>query len=174
MSEGEVKSGPQWARLIKRLLNPPFGTDTSERLLMGEAADAIRYLLERVSPVSEALITEVTEWRGCALYDPTMEGPRFKGWDRSALERCRATAEKAGAVPLPPRDCAVDAQTSLASLTTQLEAERERATKAEERCEAYKGQVEAGAKEIGRLTDALLRCALFQRGALKTGEPSHD
>jgi chromosome segregation ATPase len=43
----------------------------------------------------------------------------------------------------------------ITTLTTQLEAERERATKAEERCEAYKGQVEAGAKEIERLREAL-------------------
>lgn len=32
---------------------------------------------------------EVIEWHECAKHDPTMEGPRFKGWDRSALERCR-------------------------------------------------------------------------------------
>jgi hypothetical protein len=25
----------------------------------------------------------------CALYDATMEGPRFKGWNRSALDRLR-------------------------------------------------------------------------------------
>lgn len=91
---GEVRPDTHWARLVKRLLNPPFGTDTSERLLMGEAADAVRYLLERVSPASEALMAEVAAWRECALYDPTMEGPRFKGWDRSALDRCRVAAEK--------------------------------------------------------------------------------
>jgi hypothetical protein len=32
---------------------------------------------------------EVMEWRECAQYDPLMEGQRFKGWNRSALDRCR-------------------------------------------------------------------------------------
>ncbi len=40
----------------------------------------------------EALTAEVQAWRECALYDATMEGPVFKGWDRSALERCRRAA----------------------------------------------------------------------------------
>ena len=30
--------------IVKRLLDPQFGSDTTERLLMGSAADAIRYL----------------------------------------------------------------------------------------------------------------------------------
>lgn len=38
-----------------------------------------------------ALEQEVRAWRECALYDATMEGPAFKGWDRSALDRCRRT-----------------------------------------------------------------------------------
>jgi hypothetical protein len=38
-----------------------------------------------------ALLQEVTAWRVCARYDPQMEGPAFKGWDRSALDRCRRT-----------------------------------------------------------------------------------
>ncbi len=33
-----------------------------------------------------ALLIEFDE---CALYDATMEGPRFKGWNRSALDRLR-------------------------------------------------------------------------------------
>ena len=37
----------------------------------------------------ERLRAEVEAWRECAKYDPLMEGPRFKGWDRSALDRCR-------------------------------------------------------------------------------------
>lgn len=32
---------------------------------------------------------EIDAWHECAQYDPLMEGPRFKGWDRSALDRCR-------------------------------------------------------------------------------------
>lgn len=38
-----------YAKIVKRLLNPPFGTETSERLLMGTAADAIRTLLDEVA-----------------------------------------------------------------------------------------------------------------------------
>lgn len=33
-----------------------------------------------------ALLIELDE---CAQYDATMEGPRFKGWNRSALDRLR-------------------------------------------------------------------------------------
>lgn len=40
----EVSRKP-YDMIVKRLLNPPFGTETSERLLMGTAADAIRTLL---------------------------------------------------------------------------------------------------------------------------------
>lgn len=42
--------------------------------------------------VIEAQAAEIEQWRSCALYDATMEGPVFKGWDRSALERCRRAA----------------------------------------------------------------------------------
>jgi hypothetical protein len=34
-------------------------------------------------------------WRECALYDALMSGPVFKGWDRSALDRCRRQYEAA-------------------------------------------------------------------------------
>lgn len=37
----------------------------------------------------KAAAEELEEWRACALYDPMMDGPRFKGWDRSQMERCR-------------------------------------------------------------------------------------
>ena len=37
----------------------------------------------------EELRFEVEEWRSCARYTPLMEGPIFKGWDRSQMERCR-------------------------------------------------------------------------------------
>jgi hypothetical protein len=43
-------------------------------------------------PNCEAQAAEIEQWRSCALYDATMEGPVFKGWDRSALERCRREA----------------------------------------------------------------------------------
>ncbi len=43
--DGEVVRKP-YDMIVKRLLNPPFGTETSERLLMGTAADAIRTLID--------------------------------------------------------------------------------------------------------------------------------
>jgi hypothetical protein len=46
--------------------------------LAGKAADEIKRLM-----------TECEAWRECARYDAMMEGPRFAGWDRSALNRCR-------------------------------------------------------------------------------------
>lgn len=42
---------------------------------------------------NEALREQVEQWAGCAMYDATMEGPVFKGWDRSALDRCRKRHE---------------------------------------------------------------------------------
>ncbi len=35
---------------------------------------------------------KLAEWEACALYDATMEGPVFKGWNRSALDRLRRAA----------------------------------------------------------------------------------
>jgi hypothetical protein len=40
----------------------------------------------------EAQAAEIEQWRSCARYDAMMEGPAFKGWDMSALERCRRAA----------------------------------------------------------------------------------
>jgi len=40
---------------------------------------------------------EIDDWRSCAKYDPLMEGLRFKGWDRSQMERCRKKYIEAGA-----------------------------------------------------------------------------
>jgi len=37
----------------------------------------------------KALEQEVQDWRECAMYDALMSGPKFKGWNRSALDRCR-------------------------------------------------------------------------------------
>lgn len=51
--------------IVKRLLDPQFGSDTTERLLMGSAADAIRYLQgERVR--LQALLD--TSDRGSPVY----------------------------------------------------------------------------------------------------------
>ena len=45
----------------------------------------------------DAQAAEVAAWRECALYDATMEGPVFKGWDRSAMDRARRRfIERAG------------------------------------------------------------------------------
>ena len=45
--------------------------------------------LEQADAEIARLLAEVEEWHACARYDPTMEGPRFKGWDRSQMDRCR-------------------------------------------------------------------------------------
>ncbi len=45
-----------------------------------------------------ALTAEVFEWRECAQYDATMEGPVFKGWDRSQMDRCRKRFNEADAI----------------------------------------------------------------------------
>lgn len=87
-------------------------TDIVERLretgsdLADDAADEIERLenkntllsvtleAERVDTMElaseiERLLAECEAWRECAQYDPKMEGPAFKGWNRSALDRCR-------------------------------------------------------------------------------------
>ncbi len=38
---------------------------------------------------------ELNAWRDAAEYDATMEGPKFKGWNRSQLERARKLAGRA-------------------------------------------------------------------------------
>lgn len=45
-----------YAAIVKRLLNPPFGTETSERLLMGTAADAIRHLAKQEADIRAAYV----------------------------------------------------------------------------------------------------------------------
>lgn len=37
----------------------------------------------------ETMRVLLIEFDECAMYDATMEGLRFKGWDRSALDRLR-------------------------------------------------------------------------------------
>jgi hypothetical protein len=49
--------------------------------------------LDREAAEIRSLREQVEQWVGCAMYDATMEGPVFKGWDRSALDRCRKRHE---------------------------------------------------------------------------------
>lgn len=46
-----------------------------------------------VSREIRMLREEVALWRECAQYDASMEGPVFKGWNRSQMERCRKALE---------------------------------------------------------------------------------
>jgi len=48
--------------------------------------------LEAAEARAKRLEAEVTGWRECALYDACMDGPKFKGWNRSALDRMRLSA----------------------------------------------------------------------------------
>lgn len=50
------------------------------------AVEEIETILSHIA----ALEAELSDWRSCAMYDAMMEGPRFKGWNQSALNRCRA------------------------------------------------------------------------------------
>ena len=54
--------------------------------------DGLQDVAQGLTARAEAAEARLREWQECALYDATMEGPVFKGWDRSALERCRKQA----------------------------------------------------------------------------------
>ena len=43
----------------------------------------------------EGVVAELELYRSAAKCDATMEGPRFKGWDRSALDRARKVTDAA-------------------------------------------------------------------------------
>jgi hypothetical protein len=63
-------------------------------------ADDARAILDHITALTaerDAAVAEVAEWRECAQYDATMEGPVFKGWDRSQMDRCRKRFNEAGA-----------------------------------------------------------------------------
>ena len=57
----------------------------ARRKLSADNAYSEERLAERVA----RLEAEVQDWRECARYDQLMEGPQFKGWNRSELDRCR-------------------------------------------------------------------------------------
>ena len=57
--------------------------------LMSETYSQLFEKYEKLKAEFTEIKRENDEWRECAKYDPMMEGPRFKGWDRSQMERCR-------------------------------------------------------------------------------------
>lgn len=66
-------------------------TELSDYRRMVERPMVARYE-ERINALHETieqLRAELAEWHDCAQYDPQMEGPAFKGWNRSQLDRCR-------------------------------------------------------------------------------------
>ena len=72
-----------------------------------ERATTIRHLDSHSGTLQECIVrgleiayrdgaaAERARWMECALYDPLMEGPKFKGWNLSALNRLRAEVERA-------------------------------------------------------------------------------
>lgn len=58
----------------------------NERLVF---EDQLNKYIEKV----KAKDAEIAGWRECALYDACMDGPKFRVWDRSALDRMRRKAE---------------------------------------------------------------------------------
>lgn len=57
------------------------------------AVVALAELIRDMDMAHKKTRDELTDWQECALYDPTVPMPTFKGWDRSALERCRKNME---------------------------------------------------------------------------------
>ena len=55
--------------------------------------DALREECVALRARVKELEDELLGWEECAQYDAMMDGPRFKGWDRSALDRMRRQAE---------------------------------------------------------------------------------
>ena len=64
--------------LVKRLRETPLPSLGRIARDRRDAADEI-----------DRLRADLREWEECAIYDATMEGPVFKAWDRSALDRRR-------------------------------------------------------------------------------------
>jgi hypothetical protein len=58
------------------------------RALKAEAEIARLKVELELSGSSEVLLALLNEWMECAKYDALMDGPVFKGWDRSGLDRC--------------------------------------------------------------------------------------
>lgn len=77
-----------------------------------ESPTQVRQLCREFLKAAAPAVRDVTlrgalqEFVECAMYDPLMEGPRFKGWNRSALDRClvKARAALSPSPPEPKRD----------------------------------------------------------------------
>jgi hypothetical protein len=69
--------------------------------LTGQHSLAMRAALEAVAPLLIAQARD--EFLDCCEYDAMMEGPRFKGFNRSSLERLRKKYEDARAQEIDPR-----------------------------------------------------------------------
>jgi hypothetical protein len=65
--------------------------EAAESTLATYRADAVEEMMKATARI-EKLEAALRAWRECALYDATIEGPVFKGWNRSALDRCRLAA----------------------------------------------------------------------------------
>ena len=89
-------------------MNAPDAIDRLRDTMAGQTgggmtcmdADDARAILDHITALTaerDAAVAEVAEWRECAQYDATMEGPVFKGWDRSQMDRCRKRFIAAGA-----------------------------------------------------------------------------
>lgn len=61
-------------------------------LSLGNQASAAVLAKRNAEAALKAARDELRAWRECAKYDATVEGPVFKGWDRSALDRLRLAA----------------------------------------------------------------------------------
>jgi hypothetical protein len=62
------------ARAIMRPWVEPLGLDDVQIAMLTEEIHA-------------SLFAERQRWMDCAMVDATMEGPKLKGWNRSALDR---------------------------------------------------------------------------------------
>jgi hypothetical protein len=77
-----------WLALEKRMRAAlaASATPSDPTVTAARTATALCEIVE----IIRALNTEVAAWRACARHDPDMSGKgQFKGWDRSALDRCR-------------------------------------------------------------------------------------
>jgi len=72
-----------------------IGPDAVEQARATAAETALKATAEAAATHLKAKMAaeaRLKEWQDCAMYDATMEGLVFKGWNRSALDRCRKAA----------------------------------------------------------------------------------